>query len=112
MKYLVTIIICLLITATTLQAGNIYKNPNRLSVIKVYVTNSKISADLLVYITNNRLQASGNDGIWYFVNTKISADASVYFVNSSIEADVKIYYVGSSIESGWRQSNSFQGSFK
>jgi len=112
MKYLLTVIISLLITTASLQAGNIFKNPNRLSAVKVYVTNSRISADLLVYITNNRLQASGNDGIWYFVNSRISADASVYFVKSSIEADVKIYYVSSSIEAGWRQSNSFQGTFQ
>jgi hypothetical protein len=111
MKYLYAAVLFTLITATSLNAGTIYVNSNRLSAIKVFVTNSRISADLLVYKTGNRLQASGKDGIWYFVSSRVSADASVYFVKSSIEADVKIFFVSSPIEAGWRQSNSFQGSF-
>ena len=60
--------------------------------MKVYVTNYKSEADLVVYRCDYRSDANGNDGLWYFVKYKSDAKKRIYFVNYRSEADVVIYF--------------------
>ena len=67
--------------------------------MKVYVTNYKSEADLVVYRCDYRSDANGNDGLWYFVKKRID------FVNYRSEADVVIYFTSYRSEAGWRDKS-------
>lgn len=79
---------------------------------KVYIANSKYSADFSVYQGNSRYStdlsvfstsstySATSCGIWSFVNSKYSANFSIYFVNSKYSADFSIYFVNSKYTAG------------
>ena len=73
--------------------------------MKVYVTNYKSEADLVVYRCDYRSDVNGNDGLWYFVKYKSDAKKRIYFVNCRSEADVVIYFTSYRSETGWRDKS-------
>ena len=111
MKRVIGIILTIFI-AFTVSAGAIYESQSSLGAIKIYLVESQIQADLCVYVSKSKLEADGKDEIWYYVNNKISSDATIYFVSSAIQADVKVFLVSSKLQAGWRNSNQFRGQFK
>lgn len=54
--------------------------------------------DLCVYVTKNKSESKGSDGIWYFDNA--FPDNKVQFVKSF--PDLKIEYVNSKSQAGWK----------
>lgn len=54
--------------------------------------------DLNVYVTKNKMEAKGSDGIWFFDNS--FPDKKVKFANSF--PDLKIQYVNSKSAAGWK----------
>ena len=70
--------------------------------MKVYVTNYRNEADLVVYKCDYRNEASGNRGLWYFVEYRTEAKKKIYFVNYRNEADLVIYFTHYRNEAGWR----------
>jgi hypothetical protein len=57
--------------------------------------------DLCVYVTKNKSEAKGNDGVWFFDNS--FPDKKVQFVNSF--PDLKIQYVTSKSSAGWKNKS-------
>ena len=70
--------------------------------MKVYVTTTKSEADLVVYKCSSKSEASGNNGLWYFVSSKSDAKTTVYFVSSKSDSDIVIYYTSTKSEAGWQ----------
>jgi hypothetical protein len=80
--------------------GQVYIEKSKYSAtFKVYQASTKYSSDLSVFST--KYQYSANKcGIWYFTNSKYSADFSVYFVNSKYSADFSVYFTNSQYQVG------------
>lgn len=72
--------------------------------LKVYVVNSPVNADLTVYKANSPIYpgVDENEGIWYFVNMRTTADKTIYFVSNPTIADLKIYFTTIPTAAGWR----------
>ena len=70
--------------------------------VKIFEVESKYSADLLVYKSDSRYDAKGNEGLWYFTESRYDADKLVYFTESKYDADLLIYFVESRYDAGWR----------
>lgn len=76
--------------------------------VKVYVADSKYDADLCVNKCSSQYDATGNEGLWFFVNSKYDADKLIYFVDSKYDADLIIYFVDSKYDAGWRTNSKKQ----
>jgi hypothetical protein len=48
--------------------------------VKVYVADYKSDADLVVYKCSYKSDATGNNGLWYFVNYRSDAKKKIFFV--------------------------------
>ena len=70
--------------------------------IKVFVTNNKYDADLVVYKCKYKSDATGNRGWWHFTNYKSDAKKKIYFVDYKSDADLVIYVTENKYEAGWR----------
>ncbi len=72
------------------------KEVTSFSDFKVQIVTS--SPDLFVYVTKNKSEAKGSDGIWFFDNS--FPDKKVQFVKNF--PDLKIQYVNSKNSAGWK----------
>ncbi len=101
--YLTLILIPFLLFSLVSTAQKIYSCDSKYDAdVKIFVVESKYSADLLVYKSDSRYDAKGNEGLWYFVESKYDADKLVYFTESKYDADLLIYFVESRYDAGWR----------
>ncbi len=50
------------------------------------------------------LQASRNDGIWFFTNYQSGADKKVFFCNYQSQADLVIYFTSYQSGAGWKRN--------
>ena len=62
-------------------------------------------ADLKVHRVEYKNQATGNKGLWHFVDYPNQADKKVYFVDYANQSDLKIYFVNYSNQSGWKKKS-------
>ena len=100
---LIFILIPFLFLSLVSNAQKIYSCDSKYDAdVKIFVVESRYSADLLVYKANSRYDAKGNEGIWYFVESRYDADKLVYFTQSKYDADLLIYFVESRYDAGWR----------
>lgn len=72
--------------------GSVYvtDQPNRAHYY-VFVEDYESSADLTVYIEENKLYAT-QPGLWFYTDKEAFADFVVYFTDSKGMADFTIYY--------------------
>lgn len=72
--------------------GSVYvtDNPNRAHYY-VFVEDYESSADLNVYMEENKLYAD-QPGLWFYTDQEAFADFVVYFTDSKGMADFSIYY--------------------
>ncbi len=97
------IFVFILFLSQPARAQKVYSTDSRYDAdVIVYVTDSKYDADLLVYKVSSKYEADGNEGLWFFVESKYDADKKVYFTTSKYDADLVIYFVDSRYEAGWR----------
>ncbi len=68
------------------------------------MTEWKSEADLIVYKTDWKSDASKNKGIWFFNEWKSDADKKIYFTSWKSEADVIIYYTKWKSDAGWQKN--------
>ena len=68
--------------------------------IKVYVTNIRLDADLIVFETDDAWAAT-EPGIWCYTKTMGEADCVVCFTHSPWDADLIIYRTRILPDSGW-----------
>ena len=100
---LIFILIPFLFLSLVSSAQKIYSCDSKYDAdVKIFVVESKYSADLLVYKSDSRYDAKGNEGLWYFVESRYDADKLVYFTDSKYDADLLIYFVESRYDAGWR----------
>ena len=67
----------------------------------LYVADYKSDADLVVYKCSYKSDATGNNGLWYFVNYRSDAKKKIFFVNYKSDADLVIYFTNYKSEAGW-----------
>ena len=72
---------------------------------KVYSVDYKSDADLVVYKVSYKSDASGNSGLWFFVDYKSDADKKVFFVDYKSDADLKIFFADYKSDAGWKNSS-------
>lgn len=71
--------------------------------VKVFVTQYKNEADLVVYRALYERDGKGNNGVWYFCEYSADANLNVYFTDYIKEADVIIFYTDIKSDAGWRK---------
>jgi len=102
-SFLILLVSFLLFLSGSIKAQKIYSSDSRYDAdIKIFVVDSRYDADLLVYKTESRYDATGNEGLWHFVESKYDADKKVYFSDSRYDADLLIHFVDSRYDAGWR----------
>ena len=69
--------------------------------MKVFVTEYKSDADLVVYETKYRSDVNGNTGVWYFCEYKSDADTKIFFCDYKSDADIVIYFSKYKSDAGW-----------
>ncbi len=69
--------------------------------VKVFVTQYKMDADVVVYKTPFLKNAVGNNGKWYFTASQGEANKKIYYIKHKEEADVIVYFTNNSAEAGW-----------
>jgi hypothetical protein len=67
----------------------------------VYSCQYKSDADIKVYVTKYKSDATGNNGLWYFAQYKSDAKRKIYFVDYKSEADLIIYFSDYKSDAGW-----------
>ncbi len=70
--------------------------------IKVYVTEYKADADLVVFRTPFMENSYGNKGMWYYTRNAGEANKKIYYMKHKEEADLKVYFTTNEKEAGWQ----------
>lgn len=70
---------------------------------KVYVTNNKYEADLLVWEANCKHEAFGVEEYWFRTKQKSQATCSIKFVKSKYQSNLVIYFVKNKSEARWNK---------
>ena len=100
---LILFVISFFVISATVKAQKIYSCDSRYDAdVLIHVVDSRYDADLLVYKEESKYNATGNEGLWHFVESKYDADKKVYFTDSKYDADLLIYFVDSRYDAGWR----------
>jgi hypothetical protein len=73
--------------------------------VVVYVADYKSQADLVVYKCGYRSDASGNKGLWYFVDQRSSAKKKIYFTEYRSDADLVVYFATYKSDAGWKNKS-------
>jgi hypothetical protein len=63
---------------------------------------NKYDADLLVYKAENKYDAEGNKGLWFFVDNKYETNKKIFFTDSKYDADLLIFFTDNKYDAGWR----------
>lgn len=61
--------------------------------VRVFVTDQKERADLLVFKVNFSHESNPKKGLWYFSNIRHSNSYRIRFVNYPHQADLVVFYV-------------------
>lgn len=80
-----------------------------ISDFKIYYTDCKSEADLVVYVTNYRQEALGKEEIWHFTEYRSEAGAKVFVTENRSEADLIVYRSSYKSEAGWIKAHPLQG---
>ena len=100
---LILFITGVLFITPSIKAQKIYSCDSKYDAdVKIFVADSKYNADLLVYKEESKYNATGNEGLWHFVESRYDADKKVFFTDSKYDADLLIYFVESKYNAGWR----------
>ena len=68
--------------------------------LKVFVTDIRMDADLIVFETNDMWEAT-EPGVWWYTDIMSEADCVVCFTKSPWDADLIIYKTRIQPDSGW-----------
>lgn len=71
--------------------------------VKVFVTQYKNEADLVVYRAQYERDGRGNHGVWHFCEYSADANLNVYFTEYEGEADIVIFFTDIKSDAGWRK---------
>lgn len=100
---LILVITSVFIISASASSQKIYSCDGRYDAdVLIYVVDSRYDADLLVYKEESKYNATGNEGLWHFVESRYDADKKVYFTDSKYDADLLICFVDSRYDAGWR----------
>ena len=80
------------------------KSDNLNQRITVFVSQYKSDADLVVYETKYKSEATDNSGVWYFCKYKSDADRKIYFCDYKSDADIVIYFSKYKSDAGWKKN--------
>ena len=74
---------------------------------KVFSVDREYQADLVVFKTDKRYEASQkeNKGVWFFTNAGYEADKKLFFVDQEYKADLKVYFTDLKYKVGWRHND-------
>lgn len=93
------------------RAQTVYQTPNRADgEVRVYVTQYRSEADLIVFRSNNigEARASGNTGVWYFTDTRSLGEKRIFITTNRADSDITIAYTDTRGDAGWRNQQKRQ----
>lgn len=102
-KYLIVcILLTVYFTGNQIHAQVVQSvGEKRKNSISVYISDYPDQADLHVFIVDNKKDALGNQGLWYFQDSQTYAQKKIYFVDDSKTADLIIYFTEEKSQAGW-----------
>jgi hypothetical protein len=56
----------------------------------------------------NKYQAKGNSGLWYFTDYAYQADFKIFFVDKKYQAELNVYFVKNKYQAKWKSNNKKQ----
>jgi len=68
--------------------------------LKVYVTDIRMDADLIVFETDD-MWAATEPGIWYYADVMSQAERAICFTRSRWDADLVVYRTDVQPDAGW-----------
>lgn len=111
MKYrcILQFLFLLLLFSNTANAQKVFSTDYASQAdIKVFVVDYESKADLCVYKVKYDSQATGNQGLWSFVNYASQADKKIFFADYASQADLLIYFVDYQSQGEWRNNSKKQ----
>ena len=103
-KYVLALATCLAALSASVKAdGQIVTTTDyaKQANVKVFVTQYKLDADVVVFKTPFLQNSMGNRGVWYFTKSAGEANKKVFYIKHKEEADVVVYFTNKSSEAGW-----------
>jgi hypothetical protein len=87
----------------------VFVTPTQNHDYKVFVTKDRYQADLWVWKTESRYQATNIEQNWFETKSRYEADFTVKFVDSRYKADLIIFYTKNKNEAGWKRKHKLCG---
>jgi hypothetical protein len=75
----------------------------------VHEVRSVSLADLLVFVTENRSEATGREEIWYYTDSMSLTRTRACFVEARSMAQLLVCFVEARSRAGWRKRHRLQG---
>jgi hypothetical protein len=99
---IIRLLLLILFLSSKVYSQNIYSvNFKYQSDVKVFVTDNKINADLLIYKVDHKYEAKENKGSWYFCEYKYQAEKNIFFTEYSYQSDLRVFVVDYKYLAGW-----------
>ena len=104
----VLILFAVLLFSFSAQASKVYITDSRGQAdLIVTQVESKAQANLVIYITDSQAQAATHSNYWYFTDSMGQADIIVYFTESSNATKVYFTNSKSQTKSGYKYQESY-----
>lgn len=89
----------------------IFVTQSTLSDYKVYVTQKRHEADLIVFKSESLAYAKNSETIWFSTTSKFLSDVSIRYVKNRHNADVIVYFTKNRNEARWTKKHRLVGKF-
>jgi len=90
-------ILLIFILFYTSLGGTVYKEKSKSQAdLRVYITCNKSEATHCIHKTELKSLSKNKKNIWYFTSNKSEADIRIYIVNEKSQADMIIFFVNRS----------------
>ena len=90
----------------------VFISPSTTANYKVFVTNKRSEADLVVFKTNSKYVGSHSESIWFQTNSRASSDFTLRWVTSKHHSDLVIFFTTRRSEAGWKKPHRLQNCLK
>lgn len=92
---------CIAVLPLSAAAQKVYLTDSEMRAdLVVFESPSEVQADLKVFLTDYQTHAGSKPGVWYITDSEVQSDMLVYITNSQIRADLIIHYVNSQTHAG------------
>lgn len=90
----------------------VFTSPSTTSDYKVFVTNRRSEADLVVFKTKSKHLGKVTEWVWHETNSRYESDFTYTFVKSKYTSDLVVFFTTRRSESGWKKPHRLQNNLK